>query len=204
MNSNLPGGTVTFLFTDIEGSTLLWEKHPQAMQGALARHDDLMRGSVEANHGHVIKTTGDGLHAVFASASDAVAAVVTAQSALQAEAWPETGPVRVRMALHTGEAELRAGDYFGTALNRAARLMSVGAGGQILVSQTTAFVIQDRLPPQVSLLDLGEHRLKDLVRPEHIYQITVSGPSRISPTQLAERFPEQSARPGDQLHRPPK
>ncbi len=190
MHTSLPSGTVTFLFTDIEGSTQLWETHPEAMKAALARHDDLLRGSVEANHGHVIKTTGDGLHAVFASGSDAVAAVVSAQRALQAEVWPDTGPVRVRMALHTGEAELRAGDYFGTALNRAARLMAVGAGGQILVSQTTASVIQDRLPSQVSLLDLGEHRLKDLVRPEHIHQIIVSDLlSEFPPLKSLSAFP---------------
>lgn len=190
MTSDLPGGTVTFLFTDIEGSTQLWEKYPEAMKQALARHDALLRSSITACHGEVIKTTGDGLHAVFASAGDAVVAVVAGQRALQAEPWPETGPLRVRMALHTGEAELRDGDYYGAALNRAARLMSVGAGGQILVSQTTAAVIQDHLPTQVGLLDLGEHRLKDLVRPEHVYQIiALELPADFPPLKSLSSFP---------------
>ena len=136
MTSNLPGGTVTFLFTDIEGSTQLWETHPEAMKAALARHDDLLRSVVEANHGQVIRTTGDGLHAVFASASEAVAAVVTAQRALHAEAWLETGPVRVRMGLHTGEAELRADDYFGTALNRAALAHELESLAFIAIAQS--------------------------------------------------------------------
>ena len=130
MGSNLPLGTVTFLFTDIEGSTQFWEKYPDAMQAALARHDVLLRNAIEANHGHVIKTTGDGMLAVFASAMDSIIAVVAAQRALQAEAWPAACPIRVRMALHTGEAEMRDGDYYGAALNRTARLMAVGAGGQ--------------------------------------------------------------------------
>ena len=171
MYSNLPAGTVTFLFTDIEGSTQLWEQYPAAMQAALARHDAILRAAIENNHGHIIKTTGDGMLAVFASAMDGVIAVVAAQGSLQAEDWSATCPIRVRMALHTGEAEMRDGDYFGAALNRTARLMAVGAGEQSLVSQTTAALVQDRLPEHVSLRDLGEHRLKDLVRPEHIYQI---------------------------------
>ncbi len=190
MHSNLPSGTVTFLFTDIEGSTQLWEKYPEAMKAALARHDALLHSVIAANRGQIIKMTGDGLHAVLAAAGDAVAAVVAGQRALQAEPWPETGPLRVRMALHTGEAELRDGDYFGAALNRTARLMSVGAGGQILVSQTTAAVIQDRLPAQVSLLDLGEHRLKDLVRPERVFQVIVPDlPTDFPPLKSLGAFP---------------
>ncbi len=172
MATDLPSGTVTFLFTDIEGSTQLWERHPVAMQAALARHDALLRQTVEANHGTIIKTTGDELHAVFAAA-DAARAVLSGQRALQAEPWPRDALVRVRMALHTGEADLREGDYYGSAVNRAARLMSVASGGQTLISQSTAAVIQDRLPPEARLLDLGEHALKDLVRPERVYQLTV-------------------------------
>ncbi len=122
MNAALPTGTVTFLFTDVEGSTQLWERHPEAMQAALARHDALLRQSVEANHGTIIKTTGDGLHAVFAAAAEAASAVLAGQRALQAEPWPAVAPLRVRMALYTGEASLRAGDYYGPAVNRAARL----------------------------------------------------------------------------------
>jgi predicted ATPase/class 3 adenylate cyclase len=175
MNSNLPSGTVTFLFTDIEGSTQLWEKHPEAMQAALPQHDELLRAAIGANNGQIVKTTGDGVHAVFASALDGIAAAVEAQRALQSRPWQETVTLRVRMALHTGESELREGDYYGTAVNRAARLMAVAAGGQCLVSQTTAALTQDSIPAQINLLDLGEHRLKDLVRPERIFQVTAPG-----------------------------
>jgi predicted ATPase/class 3 adenylate cyclase len=175
MAPNLPDGTVTFLFTDIEGSTRLWEQHPEAMKVALARHDNLLRDIIETQGGHVVKTTGDGLHAVFAQASESVAASLACQQALVRQAWPGLPqPLRVRMGLHTGEAELRAGDYYGTALNRAARLMSLAYGGQILVSNATAELIADQLPAGVSLRDLGEHRLKDLTRPEHVFQL--SGP----------------------------
>ncbi len=169
---DLPTGTVTFLFTDIEGSTQLWERHSQAMQVAMARHDALLRAAVEANHGKVIKTTGDGLHAVFASAADGAQAVLAGQRALLAEHWPAAAPLRARMALHTGEADLRDGDYYGPAVNRAARLMSVASGGQSLLSQSTAAVLHDRLPSQAGLLDLGEHSLKDLVRAERVFQLT--------------------------------
>jgi predicted ATPase/class 3 adenylate cyclase len=171
LNTLLPGGTVTFLFTDIEGSTRLWDVHPESMKVALAQHYSLLRAAIAANHGQIIKTTGDGLHAVFASAAESVGAVLMAQRALQAQVWPANCLLRVRMALHTGEAEMREGDYYGAALNRAARLMSVGAGGQILVSNATAEPVRDQLPLAVTLRDLGEHRLKDLIRPEHVFQI---------------------------------
>ena len=119
--TELPSGTVTFLFTDLEDSTRLWEAHPDAMRVALARHDELLSTAIEAHQGRVVKTTGDGVHAVFASVRDAVDAAIAAQCALCAEAWETTGPLRVRMGLHTGEGEQRRGDYFGPALNRAAR-----------------------------------------------------------------------------------
>ena len=190
MISDLPSGTVTFLFTDIEGSTRLWETYPGVMKAALARHDALLRTLIEANNGRVIKTTGDGLHAAFASAADGVGAVVATQRALLAEAWPEPVSLRVRMGLHTGEAELRDGDYFGPALNRAARLMAVGAGGQILVSQATAGLLQDRLPAGVSLADLGEHRLKDLVHPEHVFQVVAPDlPNEFPPLKSLTTLP---------------
>ena len=118
----LPTGTVTFLFTDLEGSTRLWEEHPEAMQGALARHDEILRDAIEAHGGHVVKTTGDGLHAAFATAHDAVARRASTPSvALAAEPWALPAPLHVRMGIHTGAAELRDGDYYGTAVNRAAR-----------------------------------------------------------------------------------
>jgi class 3 adenylate cyclase len=120
--AELPTGTVTFLFTDLESSTRLWEEHPEAMRSALARHDEILRGAVEAHGGEVVKSTGDGLHAVFASAGEAVAASAAAQQLLAGEEWGEVGALRVRMGLHTGVAERRGGDYFGSVLNRAARL----------------------------------------------------------------------------------
>ena len=126
--AELPSGTVTFLFTDIEGSTVRWERQPEAMRVALARHDTLVRAAIVEHGGHVVKTMGDAFHAAFSRAPDAVAAALDAQRQLQAEPWGEIGPVRVRMALHTGAAEERDGDYYGPALNRAARLMSVGHG----------------------------------------------------------------------------
>ena len=167
--SKLPSGTVTFLFTDIERSTQLWEKHPEAMREALAQHDSILRETIEANRGYVIKTTGDGFHSVFEKAADAMHATLIAQRALKE---PLCGlPIKVRMGLHTGEAEIRAGDYHGQALNRAARIMSAGHGGQVLLSSITADLAREQLPDDVSMLDLGEHRLKDLTRPEHLFQL---------------------------------
>ena len=125
-----PVGTVTFLFTDLEGSTRLWREHPDAMQPALARHDAILRDTIAAHDGHLVKATGDGAHAVFGNASDAVAAAITAQLALAAENWPLPEPLRVRMGIHSGTAEVRDGDYFGTTVNRAARLMGIAHGGQ--------------------------------------------------------------------------
>ena len=177
----LPQGTITFLFTDIEGSTKLWEAHPEAMRGAVARHDTLLRQAVTGNNGSLFKTTGDGIAAVFALAPDALLTAFAAQQALLAEPWPEQTVLRSRMGLHTGAAELREGDYFGTALNRCARLMAAGHGGQTLLSDVTHELTRDSLPPDVSLLSLGSHRLKDLERPEHVYQLTHPAlPRRVS------------------------
>jgi len=161
----------TFLFTDLEGSTQLWQQHPEAMQGALARHDALLRSAVESFGGQVVKTTGDGLHAVFTSGLDGVNASLKAQHSLVDEAWEETGSLKVRMGLHLGEAQQRGGDYYGTAVNRAARLMSAAHGGQVLLSAAAANMVVDHLPAAVTLRDLGEHRLKDLERPEHVFQL---------------------------------
>lgn len=169
----LPSGTVTFLFTDIEGSTGLWEMHPEAMKKALSQHDSILRETIEANGGQVIKATGDGVHGVFEKAMDAVHATIAAQRAFKDPLFDL--PINVRMGLHSGEAELRAGDYYGQALNRAARIMSVAHGGQILLSSVTAELAREHLPADVSLLDLGEHRLRDLVRPERIFQLQAAG-----------------------------
>ncbi|MDQ5853440.1 MAG: tetratricopeptide repeat protein [Chloroflexota bacterium] len=172
----LPTGTVTFLFTDIEGSTTRWEQHRAAMQTALARHDTILRDAIEGQGGTVFKTVGDGFYAVFTTATDALAAALAAQQALQQEPWPEVlGPVRVRMALHTGTAEQRAGDYFGPSLNRVARLLNTGHGGQTLLSVATHGLLRDQLPAGMELRDLGEHRLKDLQQPEHIFQLVATG-----------------------------
>ena len=132
--AELPSGTVTFLFTDIEGSTRLWEEHPDAMRDALARHDDIVRDAVESHGGHVVKGLGDGVFAVFVAAHDGVVAAVAAQRGLEAEAWGEVGRLRVRAGLHTAEAEYRDGDYYGPALNRT-RAVDVGgarrSGGRV-------------------------------------------------------------------------
>jgi predicted ATPase/class 3 adenylate cyclase/DNA-binding NarL/FixJ family response regulator len=169
--TDLPTGTVTFLFTDIEGSTHLWEQHPAEMRLALARHDALLHHAIEMQHGTVIKSSGDGVLAVFANAVDALAATLVAQRALHAERWGATGPLRVRMALHTGTAEECASDYFGPSLNRTARLLAVGHGGQIVLSRATWELVADHLPVTVEVRDLGVHRLKDLSRPEQIFQL---------------------------------
>jgi predicted ATPase/class 3 adenylate cyclase/Tfp pilus assembly protein PilF len=174
--SGLPTGTVTFLFTDIEASTRRWEQHPQQMSVALARHDLLLRQAIEDQGGYVFKTMGDAFCAAFPTPYHALQAALQAQAALYNEQWDEkTGPVRVRMALHTGVAEARDGDYFGQPLNRVARILSAGHGGQTLLSNATYDLVRDALPPGVHTLDLGAHRLKDLIRPEHIFQLVIPG-----------------------------
>jgi predicted ATPase/class 3 adenylate cyclase len=160
-------GTVTFLFTDVEGSTRLWQRDERAMRAAIARHDELLTAAVIEHGGRVFSTMGDGLAAAFGSAAAAVAAALAARRAVGAEAWPTEAPLRVRMGLHTGEAELRDDDYFGTAVNRAARLMAVAHGGQVLCSQATAALVD----AEVELIDLGEHRLRDLDRPVRVFQV---------------------------------
>src|SRR5262245_47692373 len=169
--SALPGGTLAFLFTDIEGSTQLWERDRAAMERALERHDQIMRQTIDAYGGHVFKTGGDAFDAVFATAADALDAILAAQRALAAEPWGATGPIRVRAALHVGAAQQRDGDYFGVPLNRVARLCAAGHGGQILLSLAAQELVRDALPKGASLRDLGEHRLKDLARPERIFQV---------------------------------
>jgi predicted ATPase/class 3 adenylate cyclase len=186
----LPTGTVTFLFTDVEGSTRLWEELPEAMPGALARHDAILRDAIEAHGGFVVKTTGDGFHAAFATAGEGVLAAIAAQRALDAEAWGATGRLRVRMGLHTGEASLRDGDYFGGALNRAARLMSVAHGGQVVCSQATTDLARDVATQGVDFVDLGEHRLRDLARAEHVFQLRAPGLElEFAPLASLDAFP---------------
>jgi class 3 adenylate cyclase len=164
--SHRPSGTVTFFFTDIEGSTRLWDVAPEAMRAALARHDEIIRSGIESHGGHVFATGGDGFAAAFGRAGDALAAALDAQSTLGAERWPDDVPILVRMGLHTGEVEERGGDYFGPAVNRAARVMAAGHGGQVLVSAATAAVVGD-----AGLLDLGEHSFAGLATPERVFQV---------------------------------
>ena len=143
------------------------------MGPALAQHDRLLRASIDGHAGSVIKTTGDGMLAVFADAVAAIDAAVAAQRALRDATWDETGPLRVRMALHAGAAEARDGDYFGPALNRVARILAIAHGGQIICSAVAAVLARDGLPGSIELVDLGSHRLRDIDRPEQIYQVVV-------------------------------
>ncbi len=178
--ARLPTGTVTFLFTDIQGSVSLWEQQPSAMQSAIAKHHAIVRAGIEANGGHVFKVVGDAFQSAFAFAPQAFAAALAIQRALCEADWGDLSPLCVRMGLHTGPAELtqEAGveDYaVSHTLNRVARVMSAGSGGQILLSQETAALAQHELPPGVRLQDMGEHRLKGLAHPEHLFQAVAPG-----------------------------
>jgi predicted ATPase/class 3 adenylate cyclase len=173
LRAPLPSGTVTLLFTDIEGSTQHWEEQRKAMPEALRRHDNLLRTTIEAHGGHVFKTVGDAFYGVFSHTSDAAAAAADAQRALVAEDWSAIGGLAVRMALHSGSTDERDGDYFGPTVNRVARLLSVAHGGQVIISGSTASLLRGEMPEQTELLDLGSHRLKDLVEPEHVWQLSV-------------------------------
>jgi class 3 adenylate cyclase len=191
--ADMPLGTVTFLFTDLEGSTRLWEERPDAMKVALARHDEILRDVVGAHGGHVVKTRGDGLHAVFATAPDATAAAVDAQQQLVTEAWTMPEPLRVRMGVHTGNAETRDGDYFGSAVNRAARVADAAHGGQVVLTSASATLVRDGLSDGLGLVDLGLHRLRDLARPERVYQLTIAGlRSEFPPLRSIEAFPSSA------------
>jgi predicted ATPase/class 3 adenylate cyclase/DNA-binding CsgD family transcriptional regulator len=175
--SALPSGTLTFLFTDVEASTRTWLSSPQAMSAALARHDALIEDLVARHGGHVVRPRGEGdsRFAVFIRPSDAISAACAIQLALTREEWALADPLCVRMAVHTGEGELRAGDYYGPAVNHCARLRAAAHGGQVLVSTVTADLVREALASDVGLQDLGEHRLKDLERPEHIWQVVHPG-----------------------------
>jgi predicted ATPase/class 3 adenylate cyclase len=171
----------TFLFTDIESSTRLWEERPTEMATALARHDSILTEAVDEARGSVLKNTGDGVVAVFGAVDDALAASIAAQKALITEPWGAAGPLRVRMGVHTGESESRDGDFFGPVMNRTARIMAAGHGGQVLLSSVAAALGEAGLPDGAALRDLGTHRLKDLTHPEHLFQLIH--------TDLASEFP---------------
>ena len=182
-----PTGTVTFLFTDIQGSTAMWERDARRMQAALARHDEILKSTVSAHGGRVFKMIGDACCAAFPSAPQALQAALAAQKAIFSEPWDERSRVRVRMALHTGEAEERDGDYFGPPVNRVARLLSAGHGGQTLLSRATREQIEGHLPEGVSTRDMGERRLKDLKEPERIHQLLAPDlPSEFPPLKTLE------------------
>ena len=169
--STLPSGIVTFLFTDVEGSTRRWEAHGDVMKEAVARHDRIVRTSIETNGGAVFTTAGDEFCSAFSTPQQGVSAAYDAQIQLAAEEWGEVAPFRVRMAIHTGNADERDGDYFGPPLNRCARLLSIGHGGQILVSEITTQLLRTSLPDGMSLEELGAHELKDLDKPEQVFQV---------------------------------
>src|SRR5688500_7212694 len=169
--SHLPTGTITFLFSDIEGSSRKWEQQPEAMRSALATHDRLLRETFEAQGGYVFKTVGDAFCVAFDTAQDAFTGALEAQRALHAADWSGIGELRVRMALHTGAAEHRDGDYFGPSLNRVSRILASAHGGQVLLSLPTEELVRDLLPTGVQLRHLGEHRLRDLARAEHLFQV---------------------------------
>jgi predicted ATPase/class 3 adenylate cyclase len=171
----LPVGTLTFLFTDIEGSTRLLEQLGARFPEALEAHHAILRKAIGANQGTEVSTEGDAFFAVFPSAVDAIRATVGAQQALAKAEWPDGLPVRVRMGLHTGEGVLGGDNYAGVDVNRAARIAAAGHGGQVLISDATRALVQSKLPDGVELRDLGEHRLKDLREPEHLHQLVIPG-----------------------------
>ena len=172
---HIPTGTVTFLFTDIEGSTKLAQEHPDDMPALLTRHNEILRQSIEENNGFVFQIVGDSFSASFHSAGDALQAALVAQQRLQTEAWTPA-PIRVRMGIHTGQADVQAnGDYRGyLTLSHVQRLMSAAHGGQVLLSFATQELVHNAMPARVSLRDMGERRLKDISRSEHIYQLVIA------------------------------
>jgi class 3 adenylate cyclase len=185
-----PTGTVTFLFSDIEGSTVRWERDSDAMAAALARHDGLVRAALEAHGAYIFKTMGDAFCAAFTTSRDALVAAHDAQRALAAEDFSSVEGMRVRMALHSGRSDERDGDYFGAAVNRVARLLAIGHGGQVLVSGASAELLQGEMPAQSSLRDLGAHRLKDLAQPEHVYQLIAADlPETFPPLRSLDELP---------------
>jgi predicted ATPase/class 3 adenylate cyclase len=177
----------TFLMTDVEGSTRLWEEQRERMAASLAVHDAVLRETVEQHGGDVVKSTGDGILASFGSAAEAVVGAVEIQRRVGREQWTVSVPLRIRVAVHTGEAQARAGDYFGPAVNRTARLLSIGHGGQILLSAAAAELVRDDLPAELSLIDQGEHRLRGFDRPERVFQLV--GPD------LVRTFPPLRSQP---------
>jgi len=180
--SELPSGTITILFTDIEGSTRLLQELGEEYATLIEGHHQLLREASEANNGHVMGIEGDSFFVVFPRALDAIHAVVQSQLALATHQWPNGVNLRVRMGLHSGEPQISALGYVGIDVHRAARIAAAAHGGQVLISQTTCDLVQSELPEDITLQDLGEHRLKDLRQPKHLYQLVIAGlPSDFPP-----------------------
>src|SRR6266699_3716589 len=187
---DFPTGTITLLFTDIEGSTLLLQHVGEQYSRVLAQCRQVLRTAFQQFHGHEVDTQGDALFFAFARATDAVSAAVAAQRALASHTWPDQAAVRVRMGLHTGEPQPTAEGYVGLDVHLAARVMSAGHGDQVLLSQTTRHLVEHHLPAEVSLRDLGEHRLKDLQRPTHLFQVVIADlPSDFLPLKTLDSSP---------------
>ena len=179
-----PTGTVTFLFTDVADSTILWDQHPAPMRLAMMRHDELIEQIVVLHDGVLVRPRGEGdsRFAVFARASDAIAAACEIQQAFRTELWPATTPICVRMGLHTGEADLRDGDYYGSAVNRCARVRAMAEGGQTLLSLATFVLARDSLAMDVKLRDLGEHPLRGLRYPERVFELLLDARQALTAT----------------------
>ncbi len=192
--NDYPTGTVTFVFTDVVASSRLWEEHPEAMHEAIATHDAIVRDSTATNSGVLVKQTGDGAHVVFGSAFDAVAAALAVQGKLATQSWDPMPTLEVRIGVHTGEARLRDGDYYGSSVNRAARVMSVADGGQVLLSLTTEELVRDRLPAGAALRDLGERDLRGLSRPEHVFELATAGTDAVVPGVAVASDPDDAVR----------
>ena len=190
-----PSGTVTLLFTDVQGSTRLWDAERDAMAAALRQHDEILRDAIEEVGGYVFKTVGDSFCAAFSSARAGLDAALAAQQTLAGQSWPTSQPVLVRMGLHAGVCEERDGDYFGPAVNRVARLLAVASGGQVLVSAAAAELLSDELPEGVGLRELGTRQLKDLSRPERVYQVEAA----FLVARVAVAAPGPPGRPAGQL-----
>jgi predicted ATPase/class 3 adenylate cyclase len=194
MNANLPTGTVTFLFTDIEGSTKLAQEHPDAMPALLAQHNEILAHSIQTHNGYIFEIVGDSFTAAFHSATDALNAAIDAQLSLFNTSWTPA-PIKARMGIHTGTAQLNDASsstvYTGYAtLASTQRIMSAGHGGQILLSRVTRELVRDLLPSNTELLDLGEKRLKDLLRPEQLFQLNITGlPITFPPLKTLDSFP---------------
>src|SRR6266699_6439859 len=187
---HLPTGTITLLFTDIEGSTQLLQRLGDQYVSVLEESRRLQRAVFQRWNGYEVDTQGDAFFVAFARATDAVSAAAEAQRALAAHAWPPGKTVRVRMGLHTGEPSLASEGYVGMDVHHAARIMSIAYGGQVLLSQTTRDLVEHDLPEDVSLRDLGAHRLKDLQRPSHLYQLVMAGlPAEFPPLKTLESHP---------------